>query len=391
MPIAQSTTRPRPTKVMILITEDWFLLSHFQPLVTALVAAFGDIVVVTTSSGRLAEIEALGARTIALDFERASFDPVRQSRIVRRVLQLIHAERPDVVHAIALKPIALGGLAFAAGRFARPKPKFVMHLTGVGFAGTAAAGRTPLIYAMTLRLMARLLRSGDTALLVENPDDAQRVAGPDWQQRGTITVLGGAGVDPAQFPARPIPAASPPVAGYLGRMVWTKGVDILVEAHRLLGSQSVDLALHLGGTPDAANPRAIPQQQLEEWGRTPGISCLGRISDASAFWANTHIAVVPSRGGEGLPRALLEAAATGRPLIVTDVPGSRYFVRHQREGLMVPADNAPALAAALRQLATDPALARSLGDNARARLLDGFTERHVAEAVVAAYMRLLNS
>jgi glycosyltransferase involved in cell wall biosynthesis len=98
---------------------------------------------------------------------------------------------------------------------------------------------------------------------------------------------------------------------------------------------------------------------------------------------------VPSRGGEGLPRALLEAAATGRPLIVSDVPGCRHFVRHEREGLIVPAGDAAALAAAIERLVTDRVLARRLGANARARLLDGFTERHVAEAVIAAYRRLL--
>jgi glycosyltransferase involved in cell wall biosynthesis len=384
-------TSDRAAKVMILITEDWFLLSHFKPQIAALVAAFRDVIVVTTSSGRLAEIEGLGARTIAFDFERASFDPVRQAGIVRSLMRLIHAEAPDVVHAIALKPIALGGLAIAASGFKRNKPKYVMHLTGVGFAGTATAGRTPLIYSMTLRLMARLLRSTATALLVENPDDAARVAGPEWESRGNITVLSGAGVDPQQFPAQPLPLAAPPIAGYLGRMVWTKGVDVLVEAHRQLRADHVAIALQLGGTPDAANPRAIAQAQLDEWAQIPGITCRGRIQDASAFWAGTHVAVVPSRGGEGLPRALLEAASTGRALIVTDVPGCRYFVRHETEGLIVPPDNAPALAAALRRFVDTPDLALLLGQNARARLLNSFTEAHVAEAVVATYRRLLQS
>lgn len=392
MPAALRHTPALPPKIMILITEDWFLLSHFKALVAALVQRVGNVTVVTTASGRLAEIEALGARTIAFDFERASFDPVRQAGIVRRLLRLMHAERPDLVHSIALKPIALGGLAIAAARFDKRRPKFVMHLTGVGFAGTTSSkGRTPLVYAMTLRLMARLLRSSDTALLVENPDDAIRVAGAGWQQRGQITVLGGAGVDAGAFAHRPLPDVVTPAAGYLGRMVWTKGVDILIEAHRLVRGQDVDLTVRLGGTPDRANPRAIPQADLDAWGRLPGVELPGRITDAAAFWAGTHMAVVPSRGGEGMPRALLEAASTGRALIVTDVPGCRHFVRNERDGLIVPPDDAAALAAALHRLATDLPLARRLGDSARARLLDGFTEAHVAEAVIAAYRHLLTT
>ncbi len=378
-----------PLKVMLCVTEDWFVLSHFQPIIRALVAAFGDVVVVTTVSGRQTELEALGARVMPFDFQRASFDPVRQAGIVRGLTHLIRQEQPDVVHAIALKPIALTGLAWLA-KSGAGKTKLMMHLTGVGFAGTTSTGRNFSLYGMTLRLITRLMRRNDTALLVENPDDADRVVGKDWPNRSDVTILGGAGVDPDVIPETPVPTLHPPVAGYLGRMVWTKGVDVLVEAHTMLAARGIPLALKLGGTPDVANPRSIAQDQLELWGRTPGIICHGRVDNPAAFWQQTSFAVVPSRGGEGLPRALLEAAATGRALIVTDVPGCRYFVRDGVEGLIVPPNDATALAVAMARLIADPKLTARMGAAARVRLLDGFTERHVAEAAVSAYQRLLN-
>ena len=303
---------------------------------------------------------------------------------------MIRDERPDVIHAIALKPIALAGLAFIAMNGRLGTAKFVMHLTGVGFAGTASAGRGFSLYSMTLRFIRRLMQRTDTALLVENPDDAARVAGPAWATRNNVTILGGAGVDPLSIPATPLPGAKPAIAGYLGRMVWTKGVDVLVAAQTLLTKRDIPLALRLGGSPDVANPRSISQGQLDRWGCTPGIVCLGRIDDSAGFWQQTSFAVVPSRGGEGLPRALLEAAATGRALVVTDVPGCRYFVRDGVEGLIVPPNDAPALADAMARLIADPELTARMGAAARVRLLDGFTERHVAEAAVSAYQRLLN-
>ena len=380
----------RTTKVMLCVTEDWFVLSHFQPIIRALVATFGDCVVVTTVAGRQAEIEALGARVIAFDFQRQSLDPIRQVAIVRGLMRLMRDEQPDVVQAIALKPIALAGLAFVAPSRSAQRPKFIMHLTGVGFAGTSSAGRNLSLYGMTLRLITRLMQRNDTALFVENPDDAARVVGPNWAGHRNVTILGGAGVDPDQLPSQPIPKAVPPIAGFLGRMVWTKGVDVLVDAHALLMQRGVNIGLHLGGTPDAANPRAISQAQLEIWGQTPGILYLGRVNDVRTFWQQSSFAVVPSRGGEGLPRALLEAAAIGRALIVTDVPGCRYFVRDGAEGLIVPPNDATALAAAMERLATDPALCARMGAAARARLLDGFTAHDVAKATVSAYQRLLN-
>jgi glycosyltransferase involved in cell wall biosynthesis len=163
-----------------------------------------------------------------------------------------------------------------------------------------------------------------------------------------------------------------------------------VAAHALLAARGVTVRLHLGGTPDPANPRAIPQSQIDAWDATPGIDCRGRITDAAAFWREANFAVVPSRGGEGLPRALLEAAATARALVVTDVPGCRYFVRNEIEGLIVPPDNPAALAAAIERLVLNPDLSARMGAAARARLLDGFTEQHVAKAATSAYRRLLD-
>ena len=165
---------------------------------------------------------------------------------------------------------------------------------------------------------------------------------------------------------------------------------MLVEAHRLLKDRNVDLNLRLGGTPDAANPRSLSEADLDAWGQIAGIAWLGRIEDIRAFWRDTNIAVVPSRGGEGLPRALLEAAACGRPLIVSDVPGCRHFVRHGVEGLIVPPDDAAALADALEHLIRNPDLAATMGRNARVRVTDGFEERQVAEAVITAYRHLLS-
>ena len=108
-------------------------------------------------------------------------------------------------------------------------------------------------------------------------------------------------------------------------------------------------------------------------------------------WERADIFVLPARGGEGLPRALLEAAACARPLVVTNVPGSRHFVRDGVEGFVVPPDDPVALADALECLARDPDFARRMGEAARLRLLHGFTEAHVKQSLRAAYQSLLGA
>jgi glycosyltransferase involved in cell wall biosynthesis len=108
-------------------------------------------------------------------------------------------------------------------------------------------------------------------------------------------------------------------------------------------------------------------------------------------WRRADIFVLPARGGEGLPRALLEAAACARPLVVTNVPGCRHFVRDGVEGFVVPPDDPVALADALQGLARDADLRKRMGEAARLRLLHGFTEAHVKQSLLAAYQSLLGT
>ena len=112
---------------------------------------------------------------------------------------------------------------------------------------------------------------------------------------------------------------------------------------------------------------------------------LGHVADVQEVWRHADIFVLPARSREGMPRALLEAAACARPLVVTDVPGCRHFVRDGVEGFIVPPEDAEALADALERLARDPELRLRMGEAARLRLLHGFTEAHVKQSLRAAY------
>jgi glycosyltransferase involved in cell wall biosynthesis len=126
---------------------------------------------------------------------------------------------------------------------------------------------------------------------------------------------------------------------------------------------------------------------LETWQQQAGLTWHGRTDDVAGVWRTSDIAVVPALGGDGLPRAMLEAAASGRPLIVSDVAGCRQFVRDGREGFIVPPGDAEALARALVRLAHDPALRARLGSAARARFMEGYTDSFVRARIRRAYDR----
>ena len=123
------------------------------------------------------------------------------------------------------------------------------------------------------------------------------------------------------------------------RMIWSKGIDLAVAAVGLCRNRGYDVTLSLCGAPDTSNPRAISEEQLQAWGDFEGVAWLGPTRDVRTIWAAHHVACLPSRGGEGLPRTLLEAAACGRAIVTTDVSGCRTLVRTGIDGLVVPPDD----------------------------------------------------
>lgn len=171
-------------------------------------------------------------------------------------------------------------------------------------------------------------------------------------------------------------------------MLWTKGIDAAVEAVDLARQQGVDVELSLYGAPDPSNPTSIPENVLAGWASRPGISRHGPTADVAAVWRTHHVAVLPSHG-EGMPRMLVEAASCGRPIVATDVSGCRTLVRDGVEGFLVPVGDARAIAGALVRLDADAALRARMGAAGRARVLSGYTERQVGDAVAGLYASLM--
>jgi glycosyltransferase involved in cell wall biosynthesis len=371
-------------KLIFIVTEDWFFASHFLPMARAAREMGLSVAVIARERQHRQAIESVGARLIPLEAERLSFDPralVKQLAALRSILK---REKPDIVHCIALRSIIMGGRAARIEGISRR----VYALTGLGFLGAQTG-----IKGQAARLGVRgLLMAGldgpQVRFLFENTDDPLML-GLDPSDAGKVAIVGGAGVDPVVMQPTLMPAQPPLKVAVVARMLWSKGIDLAVEAVTLARNEGANIRLSLHGAPDPSNPRAVPSETLAEWGRRPGISFAGPTRDVAGVWATHHVCLLPSRGGEGLPRTLLEGAACGRALLTTDVPGCRSFVRDGLDGYVVPANDAPALAKALVALSRAPGMVERMGQSARARLMDGHTERDVMGAVKALYASML--
>jgi glycosyltransferase involved in cell wall biosynthesis len=369
-------------KIVYLVTEDWYFLSHRLPMALAAKEAGYDVHVATHVNGRAAEIETHGFHLHALSWRRGSLNPLRLFFIIREIRAIYRRYAPDLVHHVALQPAIIGSLAAIGLPVVR-----LNALVGLGYGFTSKSVKARIIRPVLALLLRFLMKNPKAAVLVQNADDRAAVVALGIDA-GRIFLIPGSGVDtdvlrPSQEPAGPVTMA------FLGRLLDDKGIRTLIAAHEILRRQGDAVRLLIGGEADPANPASIPADEIEGWKRHPGIEVLGHVSDIAKLWASAHIAVLPSRR-EGLPKSLLEAAACGRPIVATDVPGCRVIARQNVNALLVPPDDAQALANAIERLAMDRALRQRFGVAGRKMVEDEFSSIRIGRDIVSLYDRLLN-
>ena len=237
--------------------------------------------------------------------------------------------------------------------------------------------------------MLRLLvdRSGSIAL-VQNGDDLAALMSLGVP-KSRIALISGSGVDVKRFTPLPEPEG-PPAFGFVGRLLDDKGIRTLIAAHRLLRARGLDVRAL-----DRRHARSRQSRFGDGSGgkileRRAGHHWLGHVSDIAGLWARAHIAVLPSRR-EGLPLSLMEAAACGRPMIASDVPGCREIVLNEQTGLLFPVDDAAALAEAMERLAAMPDLRARYATAARNLVVEKFAADIIGRQTVELYRRLLGT
>lgn len=369
-------------KLLFLVTEDWYFCSHRLPLARAAQAA-GYEVVVATRVGRHGEaIVAEGFKLIPIGLRRSSHNPLHEMQAIAEILAIYRRERPDIVHHVALKPVLYGTLA---ARMARV-PAVVNALAGMGFVFSSTTLKARLLRPLVVGAFRRLLDARNSLLILQNPDDRKLLVDRGVVGAQRTRLIRGSGVDIGSFTPTPEPAGTP-VVMLPARMLRDKGVVEFVEAARLLRAHGVEARFILVGDSDSENSAAIPDAQLEAWHEDGVIEWWGRCEDMPEVLAHAHIVCLPSYR-EGLPKVLLEAAACGRALVATAVPGCREIVIDGHNGLLVPPRDAEALALAIGRLLDAPELRAKMGKHSRELVEAEFSVDLVVRQTLAVYREL---
>lgn len=365
--------------LLYVVTDDFAFLGHRLPMARAARNAGFDVHVATAIGSKGDAIRAEGFALHSIPFRRGGISPLALIRTIVSLRRLKSAIAPDIVHHVGLQTCIPGGMS----SLGMTTPQ-VNALTGLGYAFTGTSLRARALRIAISPVLRFLLNRKNSITLVQNPDDrlALENAGIDPKR---IALIPGSGVDTDALTPLPEPEG-PITVGFAGRLLTEKGIRALVAAHRILRSRGSDIHLLIAGDIDPANPASVSLDEAKQWNTEPGITWLGHVGDIVTLWQRSHIAALPSHR-EGLPKSLLEAAASGRPMVATDAPGCREIVIHNKTGLLVPIENPQALAEAIGKLAASKDLRLLYGHAARQLVVDKMSAQSIGVATVELYRK----
>jgi glycosyltransferase involved in cell wall biosynthesis len=373
-------------KLLFLVTDDWYFISHRLQLARAARDAGAEVLVMTRLSEHQAALESEGFRIIPWKSMSArSINPLREAKALLEVFGAYHRFRPDIVHHIALKPAMYGGLACIAwGRIPS-----IQTIAGLGYLFTSPSRGAQCLRWMTIALLWFVQRARRTKTIFQNPDDRECFVKLGIVDSRNAILIESSGVNVKSFLPLPEPTGVPVIL-LASRMLWDKGVREFVEAAQELRRQGVQVRFAFAGRVDGESERSVSEEQLLAWDRDRIVEWWGYTQDIRLFIARSNVICLPSYYREGVPKILLEAAACERAIITTDAPGCRETVRSGENGLLVPPKDGLSLAQAIRVLVEDPVLRADMAKKSRELAVKVFSEDLVIKRTLSVYRELLN-
>jgi len=375
-------------KVIYTVTDDWYFLSHRLHIARAARDQGCEVVVLTGPGEKAAEIKAEGFRHRTLRFHRTLRSQPRNVALFARLRQIYREEQPDLVHHVSFLPVFLGTLAARSAKV----PGIVNAVTGLGHAFMDGGLRRRVLRFSMERAYRAALASGPDGgqlALFQNDDDRRYFLAAGIAREGSSICISGSGVDTEHFAPAEQASSATPIILHASRMLWSKGVGTTVEACRLLRRRGVPHRLVLAGRTHRTNPESITEARLFGWQEEGVDEWVGHRDDMAALIAASQVVCLPTYYREGVPKILLEAASSARPIVTTDVPGCRDIVGNEENGFIVPPRDAKRLADCLQVLVADAALRVRMGSAGREKVLAGFSKEIVVRHTLDCYRELV--
>jgi glycosyltransferase involved in cell wall biosynthesis len=375
-----------PRKLLFVVNVAWFFQSHRLPIAIAAKRAGYEVHVACSAEDRKAVQAILDAGCFVHDvpFSRGKLNPMREILTMRALLAVYRDVRPSIVHHVTIKPVLYGSLLARVFRI----PAVVNAISGLGHTfsnrGWLSSVRRHLIRLLYRGLLARK----NSKIIFQNPNDLQEFVDRRIVPVHRTVLIRGSGVDLSMF--RPTSSEDPHLRVlFPARMLWDKGVAEFVDSAKLVRDAGISAEFLLAGPYDPENPGHVPERTLRSYSEHGNTRWIGNVVDIAQEMGRAAVICLPSYYGEGVPKALIEAAACGKPIVTTDMPGCREVVREGWNGLLVPCRDSVALANALILLLTDSNMREQFGKNSRQYAEQEFGLEPVVSRTIAIYEELL--
>ena len=341
-------------KILYIINDPVYFISHRLPIAIAAREQGYEIHLAGGHRDILPKIRELNFAYHCIPMSRSGRNIFSETKSLFALYLLMKRIKPFIVHLITIKPVIYG--AFAA-RFANV-PAVVAAVTGLGYAFIDQHTEAKILRKIVVRLYKHAFQHKNLKVLFQNEDDKKMLLSFGVLREEQSVLIRGSGVDLKEYSYSHEPPT--PISVILAsRLLKDKGVLEYVEAAKILKKEGLNVRFLLAGYPDPGNPSSINEGQLKDWVLAQDIEYIG-YQDTATLFTQVHIVVLPSYR-EGLPRVLVEAAARGRAVITTDVPGCRAAIIPGKTGLLVKVQDAASLAEAIRILIMDPVRRKEMG------------------------------
>lgn len=369
-------------RLLFVVNCPAFFISHRLPLAIAAKQEGYDVHVATMPGEASEQILAAGLIHHELPLTRSGRNPLHELYVFIAIFKLFRKLKPAIVHLVTIKPVIYGGIA---ARWTGV-PGVVAAVSGLGFV-FIAKGLKASVVRSGIKLLYRLaFGKKNICVIFQNPVDRRRFVDAGILTADKTVLIRGSGVDLDGYSARMEPEGRPVII-MASRLLRDKGVLEYVDSVRILRQRDLDARFLLAGEPDPANPATITAEELEVIREGGIVELLGQRKDIPELFAASNIVVLPSYR-EGLPRVLVEAAAAGRAVVTTDVPGCRDAIEPDVTGLLVPVHDANALADAIQKLIEDVSLRQRMGYEGRQLAEKEFSIKKIVGAHLDIYKML---
>lgn len=369
-------------RLLFVINVDWFFISHRLPVAKEALAQGYEVHIACGDTGCLKSLTKYGFVIHKVAFTRARVSLLQELGVVFELLFLLLKIRPNIVHAITIKPsLYVGILTRILGI-----NSLVIAVSGLGLV-FVAKGKFASVRRWLVKALYRFaINPKKTQMIFQNATDYKTLQTIVNSDKKNLHIILGSGVDLDEFTIGESAGDEKFVVCLAARLLREKGVYEFVEAAQRitkLGSRD-NLVFRIVGGPDEESPSSVSLEEIEKWSRSGIVECPGFQSDMASELSKASVVVLPSFYGEGLPKVLIEAAACGKPIITSNSPGCRDSIIEGKTGLLVPPKDVDALCEAILYLVENPQIASEMG--AAGRVLA--EERYCINAVVKRHLEI---